>query len=352
MKWVAIILSCLMLVGCSQEPIRIAAVGDYDGNGQGFAKSGVAGMELAISELGGQDRFELFAIDVDQMKDPKFVSGELARINPDFFVGPYLSSELEVIYPIFVENEIFAFIPSATLNVLEGNDDFVYRFINTTDDQVKQFAELLSKKGFSNTLLLYDVNNQGYSKALAQGIYDTGKIANPTVSVVEDNFFDQVSDWSLITCDSVVIVTSGKKSGEIVQVLRNEGLEVPIYLSAWSHNPDTIKYVGDFTENLFVFTNGFAEKSDNYKKFTIDLYEKYSLSTSTASQYAYESIYFIDYLNSKFNPENKQKMQSYLTDNPNFDGPFFMHHLDSYGQGTHEMQLLSIEDGEFVNEEQ
>ncbi len=345
MKIFAMILICILLAGCKADTVNIGVVGDFDGPGNVFAQSGYVGAELAISELGLESIYELTPIDIDQIIE----SSSMEDVQMDFYIGPFLSSELEKIYPIFSENDVLGFIPSATLNVLEGNDDYIYRLINTTDDQIIQFSQLLSDHNYESVLLLYDVNNQGYSKALTQGILESGKVPRTRMYEVDDAYVNQVKRWSVPEYDAVVIVASGKKSAELVQYLRKEAQEVPIYLSAWSHNPDTIKYIGDKTDQLYIYTNGYAEDEYIYDNFSVKLQETYGQSTSTASQYAYEGIFFFDYLQKHVGSFNKEKIRVFLNENPDFQGPFFFHHLDEYGQGTHKMQLLRIEDGVFIH---
>ncbi len=354
MNVVYLILLILILTGCSKQAIKIGVVGDYKGGGKTFSESGYNGLELALDEL-ENETYELMPIQIEL--DDALTSLELSLEEKeiDVVVGPFLSSELVAVYDALKNSGRVAFIPSATSDILTNQDDHIYRLINSTSRQGEILAEDLSKAGYTYVGILYDENNQAYSKVLAETVQTnlSNKGVSSDIQILGEDFNVLMeTGFDTDKMDAIFIVRSGMQSAITVQHLRIDGYDKDIYLSPWAADNHLIQYIGDQTENVFIHYNAYPTNQEGYESFREGFLELYGKEPPTSSLYCYDIMHLIEVMNTKTDIRDANKVKEYFLDNPRYEGKIFSVTLAEDGTGNIEMGYLAINDGAFVYAEE
>ena len=351
-KCMIIGLFLFILTGCGTQPIQITVMGDFEGVGREYAMAGYRGIEIALGEAASES-YEIDILDTSQYISEEELRNKLVDLEDTIIIGPFLSSELISYYPYFREMSLLDFVPSATYDDAVYEDDYVFRFINTTDNQGEQFAGLMEQLGYKRVMLIYDEQNQAYSKVLSEAIIS--RIPNQITSM---NMYNEELQTEILDaviseeCDAIIMVSTGKNCGLFTQVLRRQGVNLPIYSSAWGFSPDYITYMGTNTDNAYVFTNAYPHHQDAYSDFLSKYKKAYNLDTApSAAIYSYEIVKILDRILTQEGDLKKETIKAYFTANKEFEGVLFSHKINERGQGQADMVLLGIRGDEFVVKE-
>ncbi len=350
MKKLIIFLIIILVSGCSVtvSPKKIVVVDDFSETGSSFALLAYSGVEMALSDLDITEEYTLDFVDISEYASIDDLEQAILDINADVYIGPNFSSVLADVYPIYKNNELFAFIPGASADTINEEDDYVFRFLTSTSEQARQFANLMNDR-YQTGSIIYENINLAYSQVISESIQSqASNVINSIDPISEDMSAEDLIASIDPNSEAIVLISSAKTAGIVIQRLRSSGIDIPIYMSGWAQSNTLIEFVGDYTENSFIFSNGYPSKEDNYNVFKDRYLEEYGTVTGHIAMYSYDFMVILnDYIKAG-NSFDKEAFKTYMTNNPHQEGYLYSIELNEYGMGTQTMQLLEIKDGEFV----
>ena len=351
-KLIIVITLVLVASSCSQTVInrpRLVVVGNFSETG-GFAPLAFSGVEFALEKLEIEDEYILDHLDISLYPSEEELEAAILESDADIYIGPSYSSDLPTVYPVYKANELFAFIPSASADTINEEDDYVFRFITSTHEQGVQFARLMEVNHYDDVAIIYEDANLAYSQVLSEGIEaEIPELVSSLNTTSAETSTDTLDSYISDETDAIILVMSAKTAGITVQRLRSVDINIPIYISSWAQSNTLIEFVADYTENLYVYSNGFPSKTSNYLSLNEEYLAFYGSSMGLPAMFAYDFIVVLnDYVKAGHDIE-KDEFKSYMLENPQQEGYLFDLELNEYGMGTQAMQLVEIRDGVFVN---
>lgn len=343
------IILLLVLSSCKQESIKIGVVGDYQGSNQNLVEDGYKALEMSFKDLGVDD-YELFPLNFNEDVSVDELIEQIESNRVDLLVGPFFSNNLLALNEHLVNKAYLTIVTTATSDVLNVQEDYIYRLINSSSSQSRQYAAYIADKGYKNQLVVYDEQNQAYSKFLADSFSKDLMAFNvdSTQMMIDQAFEGKLTDEILSKYDSIVIIAGSKTAGLTTQLIRKNGYEGNIYMSGWSLSEKLFMYIGNETDHVYFFTNTYPQIDHNYPDF-IDRFDRdYGRTVSSAAVYCYEIGRFIHYLNGQIDIRKNEEVKSFLDANKIYNGYFFNVEFDEYGNGDVEMRILEIKDESFV----
>lgn len=340
----------LIVTGCSKSPIKVAVIGDYDGANKILVENGYKTLEMSLSNQ-AVDNMELVPILYNKSVGPDALMKQLEDHEIDIVVGTFFSSNLVSIYKELQDMDYLTFVPTATSDVINEGDDYIYRLISSNSIMSQQFAEYMSTMSCESHLILYDESNQAYTKYLAENYKSELEKYNiaSNLEIIDDQFNQSISSLDVSTYDSIIITAPASRAGLTVQSLRESGYDKEIYITGWAANEVFFDFVGDYGEDVTFFVNSYPEKDQFYPAYKEQFQELYKREVSNSSSFCYEIGYFLKHLDNETDLEDKEAVKAFISENPTYEGVFFNIEFDSNGNGESIMSLLKIEGDSFVH---
>lgn len=363
----AAVILLALFTGCGDSgPIKIGFVATLSGSSAGLGVTGRNAVRLAIEEInnnGGINGRKLQLVIADDKGNAEGglrAAKELVAQKVVAVIGHSLTGTQALSLPYFQKNQILMLSPSVTTSTLSGRDDNFIKLAGSNDEQALALADYaLLKKNFNRFVVIYDINNRGYSEGIvhpfAENVTRTGgEIVylrrfnsgdNETLTKIADTL-------KLLSFDAILAVANGMDNAIFCQLLKKNNISVPVLAPMWATTEDLVTYGGTGAEKIVTVNNfDWEDKSPKYIKFRRRYLKKYKTEPTFAAAYAYEAAQILSAAISTSSSLNYGELKSHIV-NRNFSGLQQDIHIDATGDVNRKLTVLGIRKGKFIKLEQ
>lgn len=329
-----------MLLSCSPKSYKIAIIGDVEGSSKSYVDNALISAHHAVEDMGLDWEFITVQYNTDDLE--KIIEEE----SIDFFIGPYLSRELMDSYANLYNLDIPVFVGSTTSNFLNDKSDYFYRLALSNQIFGELIADDLMTHDYDSILFLYDINNESFT------LENVNIISSELVGIdyklfTLNNNIDLPDNHS--EYEVIYIVASPDKSGTAIQKIRQSNNDSTIYLGPWASNPRVVDSLGGLSENILLHTSNYSDKP-----FYADYRSRFIAETgddlAASSFFTYEIINLLNTMSKEVDLSNGSLINSYIKDNPYYEGVFITVTIDDVGNSNGIIHTLKIIDGEVKKE--
>ena len=157
-------------IGCQKEgPIKLGFVGGLTGRLSDLGTSGRDGAILAVEKAnqeGGINGREVALIIRDDKQNPnvaKSAQRDFRAMNAAAVVGHMTSAMSVAVMDEINQAKMVLVSPTTSTNVLSGKDDYFFRILAPSHDEIRHMAQLARKMGYFTVSIVADKSNDAYS---------------------------------------------------------------------------------------------------------------------------------------------------------------------------------------------
>ncbi len=359
-KLLKTVLSTLLFIifSCNNSgSVKIGLIGDFSSKEFTIGTSGRNGAQLAIEEInkaGGINNrpVELISINHEGSKDRCYSAvKELVNNGVSVIIGPYLSSMAQSAKVASIESNTLMISPTVSSEKLSGIDDNFIRLIPQASTQGTLLGKLLKKDGRNSTLAILDNNNKEYSFSVFEGLKQT--LDKQSITVDEIILYGNVntkliSDYVDKTKpDSMVFITSGQRSAEIINALDNR-TGIKLYGCNWTKASGFLTFGTEKIEGMVLIDSyQNIEPTDKELKFYKDYNDEFGIIPELGAKYSYEAVYL--FKNAYENSRNKsgKSLKSTIYEMKKFQGVSDEFQFDRYGDVFRYNSFFVVENKEY-----
>lgn len=248
--------------------------------------------------------------------------------------------------------------PGSTSNrITKQGYQFVFRMIPSNKDIGRFIANYISTEDFKRILIFYIRDEYGIDLA-----YEIEKAAFAHgVDVVDRrSYIDQGAKYTNLlefwktnyTFDGMVVLGALPEGAEIVNQIRDVGIDVPI-ISADTFNNQLLIDVAKENAEGVVFATFSTDKntSQNYQQFASAYEKKYKEPPSESAMLGYDGVYLVAYAIKSAGSTDPKQVANFLREMPKLNGVLGSYQFDEKGNLIikDQLHLTKVKDKKFVN---
>ena len=357
---------CLLftLVGCgAKETIKVGFSAQLTGKQAELGVQERNAVQMAVDEInstGGINNRQIELIIKDDLGTSEGAAlADKALINSKVvcIIGHATSAQTMAALPITEESKTVLFSPTTSTQLLTGKDDYFIRIVPTVKDRAAGFSKyIFNKLGIKTIAVMYDTDNNAYSKSFWDCFSDSYKavggkvVGEKAFSSTGKNDFDEIiKNFRNSNAAGIMLVTSDNDAAFIVQKIRLQQWNVPIFSSAWAQTDTLIKNGGKAVDGMLIEqTFPLDSQSSNYLEFKKKFINRYAKEPTFAAAYAYETMQVIGSALLKTNGQ-AAGLKTAIINIKDFQGLVDKFSFDKYGDVVSPFYLGKIENGKFVD---
>lgn len=358
MKKLVCIILCILLVGCSNQPIKIGFTAGLTGILADEAIATRNGYLLAIEEIneaGGINGRLIEPI----VKDDESSNDTLYLVNQTFneedvhlIVGPFISSsEPEVRRAMTEFNHLFVSPSIATSNLSDEDDNF-YRVIGDNHIMAKSLYDLVLKTDIKSVVIVQDTDNLALTEVLSEDLtkYLIGSNIDflGSIDLSASTDLDEIVDAiKFANPDGVLFLAGSVNVAKLLQKMDLRDLNVNKYVSTWALSTELIKNAGLTSEG--VYGVGFYDAYSNDSRileFREAYLNRFNTQPASTSLLAYDAVYLLKQGLENADSENVEDVKAALDNISSSEGVTGQFELNEYGDAIRPYTHLIIIDGE------
>ena len=358
-----LLLICLSLSACSDDPIRLGFSGTLKGKYSDLGVQGRNGALLAvedINEAGGIDGRKIEFIVRDDQNTPEGAvkaDKELVAEGVSAIIGHMTSSQSMAAVQDMKDSEVVYIAPTTSTPLLQGIKDNFFRVIPTLTDLSKGLAEYsVDKLGKKKLAVIWDTSNQAFSESYKKVFIETfedkgGKLVGE-ISIGKQK---KSVDWQKIidelksmNPDAVVMVTSARDLAVFAQFCTLNKTDWITMSSMWGYTKELIQTGGKSVEGI-LFVVHFAEDDpeEPYVDFRNRFIKRFGWPPNFAAVYGYQAVNV--FAEAVKRNGGRTKGLAAIIPGIGFDesmiGPF---EIDEFGDVNSKGHIVTVKDGYFV----
>lgn len=335
--------------------IQIAFIGSLSGKYLVLGNSVVKGIKLALEEqnykLGGK-KIDLIIKDNNSNKERNNkIIKDFIKDDIKIVLGNITSSMTkESLATINKEKNIILFSPTASSNEFSGIDDNFFRiYTPNSRKKFKELIEIFKKKSYKRNYIIYDQENESYTKNYAS-LYEQEYKSQDKNAVFrgvtfKNNYNALVNEIKQFDADIVFIATNTIDTAKIIQYLKLKKLNKQVVVSGWAFTSTLIENCGQACNGvLSVISYEKNSKKDEYINFVKKYEKRYKEKPSFYTLKGYELIKILDKVLKIANEDNVKKA---ILKIKRFDGLLGEIVFDKYGDIYNKTKIYMIKNGEF-----
>jgi len=358
----ALVVVCILLNAClSKEPIRIGVVAPLTRFSTELGTQGRDGAILAAEEINAQGGIhghliELVIRDVGGGPDScKIILKEMQNQGIQYFVGPYTSNMAKPAMDVMDSSHSLMITTTISSDILAGRNDQILRISSSGSKQVHGIVQNIISRGFKTAAIVYDVNNREYAQALVP-LFNTaftqmgGSIVY-TDSIVNDSRPPLTTAASLakVKADAFYIITTGNNLATIVQSLRINGQQAPVFGASWGMTPELLLQGGKAIEGLTFNTSTPPVGSfPNGKAFEENFNHHYGKTAAFSAVLSYEAVHALATGFTLAGSSTPSFVKDSLLAQSTIHGVYNDFHWDKYGDIIRQQVMVQVHNGNFV----
>lgn len=358
MKKIWCLLLVLLLMSCSDEPIKVGFTAGLTGILADEAIATRNGYLLAIEEInnnGGINGRLLEPI----VKDDESTNATLERVNQAFndegvhlIIGPFISShEPEIRNAMAAFNHLYISPSIATSNLSNEKDNF-YRVIGDNHMMAKSMYDLIVKTNVDSVIIVQDIDNLPLTEVLSDDLtkYIIGSTIDflGCIELTASTDLDEIVDAiEFANPEGVIFLAGSVHVSKLIQKIDLQSLDVKKYVSTWALSTALIKNGGQATEG--VLGVGFYDaysKDEQFLDFKKAYFDRFKTEPASTSLLAYDAVYLLKKaleISEDEQVEHVKKALDTISVSTGVTGEF---ELNAYGDAIRPYTHLIITNGE------
>lgn len=278
----------LSLVGCAQgetrssyyqnpeNPIVIALAYPFESIDKDTHY--LEGINLAVSEINERGGVLLRHLTIIRKDDQSSVNtgSEIAQQLSDdpaiaAVIGHWNSSVSIPASSIYDSNQMLMLsVASTSPKLTKSGYPYVFRGIPNDNAIARNVADSLKQSGLKRLAIVYtdDDYGRGLANAFEQRTTEIGSVvADRVAGVTERDGTDLIRRWKAMDVDALFVAAVMPEAGNIINLVRDNGFELPIYSGTGLDRTTAAGYLGDNRYNVFCATlfDGSSQEADQLR---------------------------------------------------------------------------------------
>lgn len=341
--------------------VKFGLVTAQTGGASAYGVSIEEGAQLAVEEINeaNPDRQIDFIIEDEKGEKDEAINAMNKLIHQDQVLaiqGPMLTGTMFAGGPVAQDAGIVALGTSTTGDGITDIGDYIFRNAvpesTAVAEAVRQAHEAL---GFETAAIFYSQNNDqmvSVNNTLEDVFAELGVevVSSETFSDGDTDFSAQLTNIQGANPDVIAVASLLQEGSVIMTAARNMGLEHPVIGSNGFNSPALITQAGEAADGAIVGTPWFPGRdSEITQKFNEAFEEKYGHNADQFSAQSYDGIYMLyqAWIDSGYT-EDRAEFRDALANISDFEGVTGPVSFDENRDPVAEVQVLKVQDGEFV----
>lgn len=359
--------------GLKGKSVKVGIVFTLTGVSISWGQHSLAGTEIARDEINaaggiGGIPLELVVEDTASKSDQAIaLARKLAEQDKVLIiVGPLLSSECEVVFPVINRMKIVAVSPtSASPGTAAKNRPWAFRNNLTSDKTLGPALEKWVKvNNIKKAAIIYN-NSDAVSTGEGANVYPAfltkfgvEVVDTLTVQKKDIDFSAHVTRIKAKNPDGIALSSQAEQAANIVREMRRQGLNVPIITGVECANPLFIKTGKSDVEGVWTASATWADSPDpKVKKFVTEFMKRMNGEKPNSGGFkSYDSIYIIKEIIEKYgvtnDPQDLEKDRDRLREGwknvKNFPGVSGLTIINEEGDGVSMPTILRVSGNEWA----
>ncbi len=346
----------------SKDPIKIGFVGGLTGPLSDLGIAGRDGVMLAVEQInkqGGINGRTVTLITKDDQQNPDValkVDKELINEGVAAIIGHMTSSMTITVLPLINQEKTVLLSPTSSAEKLSGKDDFFLRVESSSKLQAQnQAVYAFQNAGLRKMAAVYDISNKAYTEEWVNNNRAEfeklgGKIIFTTsFDSKEAPSYPKIAK-SILDAEpqGVVVVASALTSAMIVQHLRQQKSEIPVFGVSWAYTNEFLQSGGAMVEGT-VFNEQFFPGSQNqgFVEFKNKFNERFSKTPNFASTRGYEAATIL-FKGLKKTKGSVKGLKQAILGIKKFQGLQGNIWMDEFGDTRYDDFFIKVKDGKFI----
>ncbi len=258
--------------------------------------------------------------------------------------GPTLAAA-----PIAENAGVFYLVAIASAPDIKYAGDYVFRTAPNDEVQGKDLAEIVFKKGFGKTTVLFGENayGKGIEKVFSEEFPKLGGkiVSSQGFDQKASDFRAQLAKIKESDFDSVLIIGYPQAYRLIIKQMEELGIKTQIFASDTFKDESLVNDLGSLAEGIIL--TGFGEnKSQSFSDFKERYKKRFGKKTGPYADYAYDSLHILKAgieLAKSFDPE-VLKEKFYQVE---YKGATGLTKFDSFGESNKKYDAHIVKNGKF-----
>lgn len=323
-----------------------------------FGQSMQQGFELALSEINSaQSSGATFKFIIKD--DQSTVEGATAAFNAliqegvSVILGPELSSQTEVTFPIAQENQVVAISPTSAARGLSALGDFVFRVSLTTDAIIPGGIEVTHPKlGYQKAATLYDevdVFSTDSDTAVREVLAAKGieVVATETFKGGDTDFSEQLSRIQTLDPDVIFVSCLAPEKPGILTQGHQLGISAPFIVRTLT--AANVQAAGAAAEGAITFVGwGTAVDTPGNKAFVENYSAAFGIEPANYAARSYAALHILAEAVANAQSTDPASIRDALANIKDLDTIFGPFSFNADGDAVYDAKVLIVKDGELV----
>ncbi len=342
-----------------KDPVKIGFLADLSTRKSQLGVVARNGVIMAVDELnqsGGINgrNVELIIRDIKSSKDEaKRQALNLIAEGVDVIIGGFVSSMAAPVLEVAKNSNTLLISPTVSTDTLSGIDDNFIRITPQASKHGSSLAEAVSHVGINKVVLIRDIKNAEYSRAVLDGFKK--KSEELSIEVIGDLWFETKQDFpqlvqkiSKMQPDTLVFITSGIDAGGIIQQYAKNNDVPHLFGTMWTKVTKVNEYGGKAVNGMFLI-DVFANEKPKAKEiaFNKSFKERFGIGSNMPSRYTYESVKLFAQAAIKAKSIKTANIKAEIINMNPIKGITDNYQIDEYGDVIRELSLYQIKNHQY-----
>lgn len=358
-----LLLSCLPLSACLNDPIKLGFSGTLKGKYSDLGVQGRNGALLAVEEInaaGGIDGRKIEFLIRDDHNTPEGAvkaDKELVADGVSTIIGHMTSSQSMAAVNGLKDSGVIYIAPTTSTPLLQGIKDNFFRVIPTLTDLSLGLAEYSATKlGRKKLAVVWDISNRAFADSYKNIFTETfvekgGKLAGEICIGKQKapvGWQEIVERLKEMDPDVVIMITSARDLARFGVFCTLNKTNWTIMSSMWGYTKELVQTGGKSVEGIF-FVVHFAEDDpeEGYEAFKEKYIKRFGWSPNFAAVFGYQAVRVFEKA-VKLNGGSTEGLAEILPGlifEESLIGPF---EIDEFGDVVCTGHVVTVKDGKFV----
>ncbi|MAY43192.1 MAG: ABC transporter substrate-binding protein [Oceanospirillaceae bacterium] len=350
-----------LMLGCSEEPVKLGFIGGMTGRVADLGTGGRNGVTLAIEEQnarGGINGQPISIVYKDDKQDPVLASSlvkELIESDVNAIIGPMTSAIATVSVEHINKAQKVMMACTVTTDRLTGLDDYFIRNVADLSSHASHMGSFISQKypAAIRAAAVMDLSNEAYTRAWLEWFQHSyekngGKlISTATFNSTKDTAFSDIVLSIMAEKPQVILLSvNAVDAALLIKQIKQVDPNTIIVASNWAGTDRLIQLSGQYAEGTYapkyVDINSSAPQ---FLKFKKNYLKRFKASPTFPSIYCYDATRML--LSALMKDRNIERLKTNLLNLGEFQGVQGSLKIDKHGDGQSKVFISQIKNGQF-----